>query len=243
MQDLNSCLAGCKVFSKLDLVKGYHQVPVATTTVPKTTIITPFGLFQYLNMPFGLKNASQSFQRLMDHTFADQPSVFVYLDNNLAATANTQKHLQVLCQVFHLLKDNGLVLNLQKSEFFQDSIAFLGHKVHSGGVEPLSGHVDAITNTPLPSTPKELQQFLGMINFYHRFLLAAANILHPLTEALKGNPKVLSCTAEMQTATNNIKATLVAAVPLSHPLPAAQLSLATDAAIDAQATMTAGIHC
>ena len=110
-------------------------------------------------------------------------------------------------------------------------------------MEPLSGHVDAITNTPLPSTPKELQRFLGMINFYHRFLLAAANILHPLTEALKGNPKVLSCTAEMQTATNNIKATLVAAVPLSHPLPAAQLSLATDAAIDAQATMTAGIHC
>ena len=121
------------------------------------------------------------------------------------------------------------MLNLQKCKFFQDSIAFLGHKVHSGGVEPLSGHMDTITNTPLPSTPKELQRFLGMIKFYFRFLLVAANILRPLTEALKGNPKVLSWTAEMQAATDNIKAALVAPVPLSHSLPAAQVSLATDA--------------
>ena len=96
-------------------------------------------------------------------------------------------------------------------------------------MEPLSGHVDAITNTPSRSTPKELQRFLGMINFYHRFLPVTANILRPLTEALKGNPKVLSWTAEMQAATDNIKAVLVAPVPLSHPLPAAQVSLATDA--------------
>ena len=69
MQDLNSHLAGYKVFTKLDLVKGYHQVPVATADVPKTAIITPFGLFEYLYMQFGLKNTSQSFQQLMDCTF------------------------------------------------------------------------------------------------------------------------------------------------------------------------------
>ena len=82
-----------------------------------------------------------------------------------------------------------------------------------------------------------------MINFYHRFLSRAANILRPLTEALKGNPKVLSWTAEMQAATTAIKAGLVAAVLLSHSLPAAQLSLATDTALDTQATTTAGVHC
>ena len=118
MQDLNSCLAGCKVFSKLDLVKGYHQVPVAAADIPKTAIVTPFGLFEYLFMPFGLKNASQSFQRLMDRTFADLPAVFVYLDDNLLATATAEDHLQVLRQVFQLLKVNGLVLNLKKCEFF-----------------------------------------------------------------------------------------------------------------------------
>ena len=88
MQDLNSRLAGCKVFSKLDLVKGYHQVPVAAADIPKTAIVTPFGLFEYLFMPFGLKNTSQSFQWLMDRTFADLPAVFVYLDDNLLATAS-----------------------------------------------------------------------------------------------------------------------------------------------------------
>ena len=108
-------------------------------------------------MPFGLKNASQSFQRLMDRTFADLPAVFVYLDDNLLATATAEDHLQVLRQDFQLLKVNGLVLNLEKCEFFKDSISFLGHKVHSGGVEPLQTHVDAITNSPPPSLPKELQ--------------------------------------------------------------------------------------
>ena len=87
MQDLNSHLAGCKVFRKLDLVKGYHQVPSPPPTSP-TAIATPFGLFEYLFMPFGLKNTSQSFQWLMDRTFADLPAVFVYLDDNLLATAS-----------------------------------------------------------------------------------------------------------------------------------------------------------
>ena len=179
-------------------------------------------------MPFSLKNASQSFQQLTDRTFADQPAVFVYLDDNLVATATDEDHLQVLRQVLQLLKDNGLVLNLEQCEFFQDTISFLGHKVHSGGVEPLAVHVDAITNSPPPSTSKELQGFLGMINFYCRFIPAsAARTLRPLTEALKGNPKVLSWTAEMQTTA--IRVALAATVPLTHLLPTAELSLATDA--------------
>ena len=182
-------------------------------------------------MPFGLKNTSQSFQQLMDCTFADQPCIFVYLDDNLAAITTPEEHLQVLHlhQVFQLLKDNGLVLNLQKCEFFQESISFLGHKVHSGGVEPPSAHVDAITCLPPPLTPKELQWFLGMINSYRRFLPAAARTLCPLTEALKGNPKVFCWTTEMQATADAIRVALAAAVPLSHPLPTAELSLATDA--------------
>ena len=163
----------------------------------------------------------------MDHTFADQPAVFVYLDNNLVATATDEDHLQVLRQVLQLLKDNGLVLNLAQCEFFQDTISFLGHKVHSGGVEPLAVHVDTITNSLPPLTPKELQRFLGMINFYCRFIPASACTLHPLTEALKGNPKGLSWTAEMQTTA--VRVALAATVPLTHPLPTAELSLATDA--------------
>ena len=90
MQDLSSKLAGYQVFSHLDLVyhqvPGYHQVPVSDAEVPKTTIITPFGLYQYLYMPFRLKNAAQSFQHLMDRLLSDIPHAFVYLDDIVVST-------------------------------------------------------------------------------------------------------------------------------------------------------------
>jgi hypothetical protein len=79
IQDFTANLAGCTIFSKIDLVKGYHQVPMAENDIPKTAICTPFGLFEYIFMPFGLKNAAQTFQRLMDKLFHHLPFVFVYL--------------------------------------------------------------------------------------------------------------------------------------------------------------------
>ena len=85
MQDLGNKLAGCHVFSRLDLVKGYHQVPVADAYVPKIAIITLFGLYKYLYIPFGLKNAVQSFQQLMDNLLAEVPHIFIYLDDILLA--------------------------------------------------------------------------------------------------------------------------------------------------------------
>jgi hypothetical protein len=112
IQDLNNRLAGCTVFSTLDLVKGYHQVPVAAADVPNTAIVTPFGLFEYVYMPFGLKNAAQTFQGLVDRIFAGLPYVFIYLDDNLVATAGTSNHLQALQEIFGILEANGLVLNL-----------------------------------------------------------------------------------------------------------------------------------
>ena len=108
MQDLSSKLAGYQVFSHLDLVKGYHQVPVSDSDVPKTTIITPFGLYQYLYMPFRLKNAAQSFQHLMDRLLSDIPHAFVYLDDIVVSTPDVVSHRAALRQVFSILDANGL---------------------------------------------------------------------------------------------------------------------------------------
>ena len=191
MQDLGNKLAGCHVFSRLDLVKGYHQVPVADAYVPKIAIITLFGLYKYLYIPFGLKNAAQSFQQLMDNLLAEVPHIFIYLDDILIGTPDLASHLVVLRQVFGILDANGLTINFGKCDFLQDDITFLGHGVSAAGVTLLGGHVSALTSVSRPTTPKELQRFLGVFNYYRRFLPAVALTLQPLTEALKGNPKVL----------------------------------------------------
>jgi hypothetical protein len=100
MADLVARLDGCTVFSKLDLKKGYLQVPVTTTDVAKTAIITPFGLFEFVCMPFGLKNAGMTFQRLMDSLLGGLPFAFVYLNDILVANPSEALHRCHLCQVF-----------------------------------------------------------------------------------------------------------------------------------------------
>ena len=114
MGDLTARLAGCKVFSKLDLRKGYHQVPVREEDICKTAVVTPFGLYEFVRMPFGLRNAAQTFQRKMDDVLAGLEYCFVYLDDILVASRNEEEHEQHLREVLGRLEQHGLVLNAEK---------------------------------------------------------------------------------------------------------------------------------
>jgi len=229
IQDLSSRLHGCTVFTTIDLVKGYHQVPVAEADIPKTAIITPFGLFEYVKMPFGLRNSAQTFQRLMDHLFSEYGFCFIYLDDILVASRSMEEHLHHLHLVFSKLQEAGLCINPEKCVFAQPQVSYLGHTVSAGGLLPLPTHVAAVQEFPAPTTVTQLQRFLGLINFYRRFLPGVAETLRPLTDALQGNPKSLSWSPQLQTAFEAAKAALVAAVPLHHPDVSAQLSLHVDA--------------
>jgi hypothetical protein len=226
---LSAKLHGCKFFSVVDLVKGYHQVPMHPADVQKTAIITPFGLFEYLFMPFGLMNAAQTFQRLMDRLFRHLPFVFTYLDDHLIASRTMEEHMDHLSQFFQVLQENGLTINPSKCTFASTSVKFLGHMVSESGIIPLPKQVSAVQEFPPPANLKQLQQFLGMVNFYRRFLPAIARTLKPLTDLLKGNPKHLVWSDSAAAAFTAAKAALIAAVPLSHPAEDTVIALAVDA--------------
>lgn len=164
IQDFSVHLAGAKVFSKVDLVRGYHQVPVHPQDVPKTAVITPFGLFEFLRMPFGLKGAAQTFQRLMDSVLRGMSFLFVYLDDILVASVSAEEHLVHLRQLFERLNEHGLIVNPAKCQFGLSAIEFLGHHVSPQGAVPLPAKVEAIAVFPCPRTVKPLQEFLGMVN-------------------------------------------------------------------------------
>ena len=118
MANINGSLAGATVFNKLDLKKGYCQIPVYPSHIKKMVIIPPFGLFEFVRMPFGLKNAGMSFQSFMDRVLAGLHFILVYPDDILVASADFLSHAAHLCCVLEQLWDNGLVLNKSKCEIF-----------------------------------------------------------------------------------------------------------------------------
>ena len=122
IQDFASKLAGASMFSKIDLVRGYHQIPVAAEAISKTAVITPFGLFEFLRTPFGLKNPSQAFQRLMDTVCNGLDFVFVYLDDILVSSTSAEQRMLHLREVFHRLSSHGLVINVSKRQFGQQPL-------------------------------------------------------------------------------------------------------------------------
>ena len=236
LQDFNADLRGKKIFSKVDLLKGYHQIPVNPKDVRKTAVITPFGLFLFPRCPFGLKNAGQDFQRLMDKILGDVPHTFVYLDDILIASESMEQHMEDLERVFKILEENGLVVNRKKCILGATSIEFLGHFVDANGIRPLPEKVEAIKKVAPPTTIKELQRFLGMVNYYRRFIRKAAHHLFYLFECLGNKPKKLEWNKNMQESFEAIKLALSNAAMLSHPdssLPLAITSDASDVAIGA----------
>jgi len=164
---------------------------MAASDILKTAIVTPFGLYEFLKMPFGLRNAAQTFQRMMDRVFNGVPFVFIYLDDILIFSRDRSTHIGHLRHVLDLLDQHGLVINPAKCVFVVGSVEFLGHLVSPAGLVSLRRHMDALLDLPQPLDIPQLQRFLGLINFYRRFIPGVAGILRPLTDSLRGKPKTL----------------------------------------------------
>jgi hypothetical protein len=136
IMDFSSRVAGCSIFTKIYLRKEYYQILMHPADILKTANITPFGLFKFLRLTFGLRNASSTFQRLMDRVLAGLAFAFIYLDDIIIASPSMEQHQRDVEEVFRRLQAAGLVINFEKCTFAVPEVDFLGHRVSASGFAP-----------------------------------------------------------------------------------------------------------
>lgn len=200
--DLLDKLGRCQYFSTLDLASGFHQIPLAKKDIPKTAFNTENGHFEFLRMPFGLKNAPATFQRIMENILRgiQNEKCLIYLDDIIIFSTSLQEHISRLREVFNRLRKANFKVQLNKSEFLRKEVAYLGHIVTPDGVKPNPDKIQAIKNFPLPKTEKQIKGFLGLLGYYRKFIKDFAKLTKPLTKCLKkenkiniDDPEYLSC--------------------------------------------------
>lgn len=230
IEDILDQLGDAEFYTTMDLESGYYQVPMAEKDMDKTAFNAPFGHYEFLKMPFGLTNGPATFQRMMNHALAGLQGIecLVYLDDIIVHGTTLSEHNERLEKVLERLRENNLKVKLSKCQFLRKEILFLGHKITNKGLEPDPTKVQAVLDFPAPSNKKKLQSFLGLANYYRKFIEGFADIAAPLNNLLKNKVKY-NWTQECQEAFEKLKVDLTTEPVLIFPDYEKEFILTTDA--------------
>ena len=209
-------IGNAKFVSTFDMLKGYWQVPLTQRAREISAFVTPSGLYQYKVMPFGMKNAPATFQRMVNKLVRDIDGCEGYIDDVVIFSDNWSDHIRQIERFFQIMREAKLTINLMKSEFGKATVKYLGHIVGQGQVRPLDAKIQTIVKYPIPTSRKELARFLGMAGYYRNFCLNFSDIAAPLTNLLSKKVKFV-WTDDCQMAFDKVKLLLQKSPVLKSP--------------------------
>ncbi|GFO29326.1 reverse transcriptase [Plakobranchus ocellatus] len=229
-EDLFVKLSKASIFSKIDLTKGYWQIPMDDSSKQYTAFQTPIGLMRWKFMPFGLSNAPATFARTMRLLLDGIPNVISYFDDILIYTQDWISHLKTLDAVLSRLAKHGFTARPTKMYIGFEEIEFLGHVVGKEKLRPEIVKVERILKLSTPKTKKQVKSLLGLLGYYRKFIDNFASICNPLTELLrKGSPAKIEWNQECEDALNKIKHLFSTSPILALPDLTKQFVVRTDA--------------
>lgn len=223
-------LSGDQYFTKIDLTKGFWQIPVVSADRHKTAFQTPFGLFQFKRMPFGLVSAPATFARMMRQLKLEESNAVHFFDDVLVHSPSWKSHLKHVHKTLQKIVDYGLTIRPSKVFAGFRELEFLGFQVGAGFLKPTPEKVSKILSIPTPSTKKQVRSLLGLIGFYRRFVPNFSTVMAPLTDLTKGkgNSRII-WTPDCQNALDRIRQIMSAAPVLRLPCVEQDFVLQTDA--------------
>ena len=231
-----SKLGDAKFFTTLDLGSAFWQVPLRKQDRDKTGFSCELGLFQWKRMPFGLCNATATFQRLMAHALIGVTKkygnlVMCYVDDVVIATPTLEDHIERLDEVFACMKRSGLKCKTSKCEILKDSIKYLGRMVDKHGIRPDTDAVEAVLTWKSPKTEHQLMSFLGFANYYREFIKGYADKVYPMQQLMRHKGKKFTWNNAAEESFQRIKKELCEAPVLGMPTEKGMYVLDTDASV------------